>query len=411
MLLKELVAELKTLNENLGQFRHFKNLSDQLPRLQSLLDAVPPQQPLQQHTRPQDGVGHETQDGKEISQAGKSGEPAQEMPQQQLPQECEVNQDEAEMPDDGVGQHMEQTSEVGESGEPAQDSLQQQPPQEHEVNQDEAEAISGTRERSALDRPREGPLSRHSANFKTETSEADKSNASARTDPPRQGAFEMLDLFPSAAFLRDIRQCLEEAVGPCRCKEPPIFIGKTRLWLTSNDEPDPRKEVYHAFRDVVLVIPASLAAASGLMEITLHPAVDSATPRGPGRGPGQLEGYVACRNFIKISWPRHPVESNDLTPRRLIARNDIRPASSTLSSLVSSAPERGDFWFFIGASHDCIRKVQFYAGSSLHESLLTVPCLVYADWMRKVPRVISRTWIAVNAIQIWRGLEDQKMCK
>ncbi|KAK4125706.1 hypothetical protein N657DRAFT_669935 [Parathielavia appendiculata] len=55
-LLMELVAELRALNENLGQFRHFKNLDDKLPRLQSLLDAPPPRQHLQQQARPEDEV-------------------------------------------------------------------------------------------------------------------------------------------------------------------------------------------------------------------------------------------------------------------------------------------------------------------------------------------------------------------
>ncbi|KAH6843421.1 hypothetical protein B0I37DRAFT_384412 [Chaetomium sp. MPI-CAGE-AT-0009] len=335
MLLKELVAELRALNENLGQFRHYRDLGDQLPRLRSLLGSHTPKQPHQQHA----GL------------------------------------------EDGVGQDREAASEVGESEEPARDSAQQQPPLENEVNENET-GTGRARESSALDRPGEGLLAGNNGDpesgtsqhmtyeavveeeavtqVKTlsdsrdeEPSEADQSSfesSCSGLDPPRQEGAEKLDIFPSPEFLLSIRQFLEGAVDPCRCYEAPQLKDHDLIL-------ELRRREHHEFQDAVLLVPSSSSPTSGLMEFKLHSTTDPATPRDLGQ-------VNSCRDFITTSWPRHPVHSAELS------WGNTRP--------MSSVPEQGEFWYFIGANHHCITNVKFYVRFAEDQPLLTVPRLVYA---------------------------------
>ncbi|KAK4126389.1 hypothetical protein N657DRAFT_306825 [Parathielavia appendiculata] len=326
-LLKELVAELRALNENIGQLGHLKDLSDQLPRIQSILDEAYPQRPLQQHARPEAGVDQETQDKEGTNEAGESGELAQEPPQQQSPQELEVNRDEAE--------------------------------------------IGGGGERSTLDHPRRKvgekvvpEIEAQSDPYHGDTGEDDNNNPSASIDSRRQGEFDTMvaldsKLLPSPESLVSIRQRLEEAVSPCCCHERVTWSAVAN---------DPREAGHHAFQDVVLAVPASLPSASGLMEITLHPTTDAATPRVRG----QLED---CREFIKTSWPRHPGESDD--------ERDFSSASGVVTV------ERGPFWFFRGANHDCLTNFRFYVLSSQHRLLLTTPKWAQCDGKSPQTKVTS----------------------
>jgi hypothetical protein len=109
------------------------------------------------------------------------------------------------------------------------------------------------------------------------------------------------------------------------------------------------------FRNIPLVVPVSSTAEPGLIEIRLHSAAHTATPR-------QLQ---ACKEFIQTSWPRSSVNLPD----------PFSPGDKWAPKVLG---KRGDFWFISGANHDGVRVLQFYVHPAWNQALLSWPRFTFS---------------------------------